>query len=613
MIRKIIGILAAAVVLTAYVPAGIAASAETYEIMTIDEALDMLRNGNMLPSVGECTLEMSAEYVYTGEDIFPELKVISPKGETLREGEDYFLRCFGCVDAGDAFAVVTGINGWSGSKTADYEILPFDASDAAKITVKNAKYTGEAVTPSVQIKLGEKTLVKDKDYTVRSDSYKVGKGSADIKFIGNYCGSAKAEFDILPADISAKAVVSVGDVKYTGEAVKPAVTVTLDGTALAENEDYTVKCSSYKVGKGVAEISFIGNYSGSVKAEFNITIDTPKASQLSAKLNEQAHKITLEWNGSEGADGYILKRTDGKEKTLGEFKDGGSFVYEAFTEGDKCVFSLTPWVNDREGNRYFGEACIVTVQTHTVDRLFSLGETVDYFNMDKTYAGKLYAGFYSGCHYSNDKKYAVVDLCGGKYLVSRSKLTERKGAKALQTGAIGQMGGEIYGQASCGPTAAAILVNWQLNEDWSKDDLIRFCERNGLNDQGSLRGGGGMTAPRLIELIDRFSGGVYKATNIYGEGGVGNTAGKLKDCIDRSKRALVVVQYTSQPVTHYSSGTHFIVVCGYEYIDGALYFYYADPYYGNGNRSLLRIHSSTLAASMDMVAREPRCMIIAEK
>lgn len=57
MIRKIIGILAAAVVLTAYVPASIAASAETDEIMTIDEALDMLRNGNSCPRSGSVRLK----------------------------------------------------------------------------------------------------------------------------------------------------------------------------------------------------------------------------------------------------------------------------------------------------------------------------------------------------------------------------------------------------------------------------------------------------------------------------------------------------------------------------------------------------------------------------
>ena len=165
----------------------------------------------------------------------------------------------------------------------------------------------------------------------------------------------------------------------------------------------------------------------------------------------------------------------------------------------------------------------------------------------------------------------------------------------------------VQGQASCGPTAVAILADWEKGAGWNKDDLIRYSEQNYLNDQGSLRAGGGMTAPKLLKLISGYSGGTLSASNIYGSG---DNTQVLKNLIDSGKRAIIVCQYTSYVVTHYSSGTHFIVICGYETIDGVLYFYYADPYYAAGGRSLLRVAASTLSASMSMVAREPRCIVV---
>lgn len=78
----------------------------------------MLRNGNTLPSVEDCSLYVDEWYFYTGEPVLPEVRVVTPEGDTLTDGTDYFLRCFGCEDTGTAKAVITGINGWKGSDTA---------------------------------------------------------------------------------------------------------------------------------------------------------------------------------------------------------------------------------------------------------------------------------------------------------------------------------------------------------------------------------------------------------------------------------------------------------------------------------------------------------------
>ncbi len=246
----------------------------------------------------------------------------------------------------------------------------------------------------------------------------------------------------------------------------------------------------------------------------------------------------------------------------------------------------------------------------TSTKLFYITKNTNLYDLKKNHTGAVYAGsLYTGHYDANYKGYVVIDYLYGKSLVADVSVTERSGAKILSAAAIGQMGGSIYGQASCGPTAAAILVNSQLGLGWSKDNMIKYCESKRLNDQGSLRYGGGITAPNLIKAINGFSGGKVTASNVFGA----DPASRLKKLIDQGNRSIVVVQYTSYIVTHYSSGTHFVVICGYEYIGGVLYFYYADPYYSYGGRSLLRVNASVLAASMNMVRIEPRCIITVKR
>ena len=243
----------------------------------------------------------------------------------------------------------------------------------------------------------------------------------------------------------------------------------------------------------------------------------------------------------------------------------------------------------------------------TSTKLFYITKNTNLYDLKKNHTGAVYAGsLYTGHYDANYKGYVVIDYLYGKSLVADVSVTERSGAKILSAAAIGQMGGSIYGQGACGPTAAAILVNGQLGLGWSKDELIKYCESKRLNDQGSLRFGGGITAPNLIKAINGFSGGKVTASNVYGA----DSSSILKGLIDSGERSIVVMQYRSgKIVAQNDASAHFVVICGYEYIGGALYFYYTDPYYSYGGRSLMRVSAATLAASMSKVTKEPRCII----
>ena len=70
-------------------------------------------------------------------------------------------------------------------------------------------YTGKAVKPAVTIKLGEKTLKKNTDYTIAYKNNKaVGKATVTIKGKGAYSGSVTKSFRILPKKTAIKKVTS---------------------------------------------------------------------------------------------------------------------------------------------------------------------------------------------------------------------------------------------------------------------------------------------------------------------------------------------------------------------------------------------------------------------
>lgn len=71
---------------------------------------------------------------------------------------------------------------------------------------------------------------------------------------------------------SSDTTVQVGDMEYTGAELKPYVYVYYKNNQLSENVDYTLEyTNNVAAGKGKVKITGIGNYSGEIEKEFNIT------------------------------------------------------------------------------------------------------------------------------------------------------------------------------------------------------------------------------------------------------------------------------------------------------------------------------------------------------
>ncbi|RRF92970.1 MAG: hypothetical protein DUD31_06975 [Coriobacteriaceae bacterium] len=146
-------------------------------------------------------------YTYTGSPIEPTVTVTETKPndepESLQcqmegiDSPDYKASFESNVHVGTGYIVVTGINGYTGTIRVPFKIEPADISGATIETIPAQIYTGSALTPSVTVKLGGRTLAVGTDYTVSySNNVEPGTATVTLTGIGNYTGSVSTTFTI---------------------------------------------------------------------------------------------------------------------------------------------------------------------------------------------------------------------------------------------------------------------------------------------------------------------------------------------------------------------------------------------------------------------------------
>ena len=142
---------------------------------------------------------------------------------------------------------------------------------AAEVTVDTQTYSGQALEPTPRVTLGDAVLVADTDFTVAYAS-NVNAGTAKMTLTGKglYTGTKVAEFTIEPASIADAVIDEIPTQVYTGEALTPAVKVTLRGAMLYPSI-YTVAYAN-NIDAGTATVTVTGthNYTGTVEGSFVI-------------------------------------------------------------------------------------------------------------------------------------------------------------------------------------------------------------------------------------------------------------------------------------------------------------------------------------------------------
>lgn len=134
---------------------------------------------------------------YTGFEIKPEISV-SASGDTLDKNIDFSVSYANNVNVGNADVNVKGLGDFRMfASRAMFTIVTKNISAVTVSPIADQPYTGSAITPELTVTDGLKVLSEGKDYTVTfSNNVNEGTATAKITGIGNYSGTATADFVI---------------------------------------------------------------------------------------------------------------------------------------------------------------------------------------------------------------------------------------------------------------------------------------------------------------------------------------------------------------------------------------------------------------------------------
>ena len=138
-------------------------------------------------------------------------------------------------------------------------------------------YNGEAIKPAVTVKDGDKVLTEGTDYEVTYGENLTTEtdGYVKVTLKGNYEGEARQDFTIAPKIITPTVEGLEESYVYTGEQIRPVLTIKDGDTVLVAGTDYFVLYgNNTEVGQGSITISCQGNYLHTSTVYFDIT---PKA------------------------------------------------------------------------------------------------------------------------------------------------------------------------------------------------------------------------------------------------------------------------------------------------------------------------------------------------
>lgn len=281
----------------------------------------VLGEGEIIFSSANITIKDISDRTYDGKAQTVSFN-ISYNEEKLVEGDDYTVKYSNNINAGTATVVITGIGVYVGEIEKNFEILPYNISEYAAGALKQVAtaktYNGKAQTLSFTLNLGENKLTENTDYKLEyKNNVNAGKATVKITGIGNFSGSASAEYTINPKSIVGSTVSGVSDKAYTGSYIIPSVTVTKDGKRLVSGTEYKVAGSNNKyAGKATIKISGTGNYTGSISKTFYIHPAKVTGLKFSSATKSV---IKISWTKSASGTGYAIQRAtsqNGKYSTI---------------------------------------------------------------------------------------------------------------------------------------------------------------------------------------------------------------------------------------------------------------------------------------------------------
>lgn len=224
--------------------------------------------------------------VYTGKAIKPQIRVYDNR-TLLTEKKDYTVSYKNNTNAAMENAdkapsvIVTGKGNYTDKQVVTFNILPVDISGRNEAVIADdltAAYNGKVQKPAPVVLLNGKKLNGNKNYTVQypsdgPDAYKEpGEYRILISGTGNYSGERSISFTVTKeTPVSRLKVSAVKTQTYTGEEIKPALTVKNGRQALTEGVDYLLRYEDNReIGTAYAVLEGIGDYRGIRRISFRI-------------------------------------------------------------------------------------------------------------------------------------------------------------------------------------------------------------------------------------------------------------------------------------------------------------------------------------------------------
>ncbi len=252
--------------------------------------------------------------VYTGAGVQPSVTV-TVRGTTLSKDTDYTVAYSNNISAGTGTVTVTGKNitendittGYKNSKSADFTITALNLSSASVKVVEDGNITENTqagIAGKLKVYCGSNEITANVDMTVDTAA-----STADMVVVKtepksantNVTGSRTDAFNVKKSIDGA--TVNIGNLTYTGNVLKPSVSVIKDSKTLVEGTDYTVSYSTGLIDAGnvVATITGTGKYYSSVSKTFtiekrafsNVSITIPNVAQgaLIAPVVKDGNKV----------------------------------------------------------------------------------------------------------------------------------------------------------------------------------------------------------------------------------------------------------------------------------------------------------------------------------
>ena len=247
--------------------------------------------------------ELTGTYEYTGKPIKPSLtdvKLVGADGKELPIS-DLKISYGENVAAGeDAGSVTISARDYSekyyGSRTIKFDIVGDDFAETFKLADIKDFEKGDAwsdILKAIKVVYQnngatyatygndkiEVEITKDGEDVTTSGNAKAGVYNVkvtptDKDGAARYVGELTTTINVIGDDLktSGAKIADIADQVYTSEAIEPDVVVTIGNKTLEEGKDYTVSYTdNVKGGEATAIVTGIGEYSGTIEKNFNIT------------------------------------------------------------------------------------------------------------------------------------------------------------------------------------------------------------------------------------------------------------------------------------------------------------------------------------------------------